>query len=125
MCSSLPVRQSIVCSRGSAFADGVKVNDVLSPDTRTAPARVTPQLFVLLNSRTTVPGTTLMTACAGARVKRPYLTYAESAVKSPRMGGRGKDLAFCFGFCPAFSPGFCLGGAWSSLAALFPFDCAR
>src|SRR6185369_14629779 len=117
MCSSLPVRQSMVFSRGSAFADGVKVNDVLCPDTRTAPARVTPQVLVLLNSRPTVPGSTLMTACAGARVKRPYLTYAESATNSPRIGGRGKDLAFCSGFC--------LGTAWSSRAVLFPFDCVR
>ena len=107
----------MVCSRGSAFAEGVKVKDVLSPDTRTAPARVTPQVFVLLNSRPTVPGSTVMTACAGARVKRPYLTYVESAVNSPRMGGRGKDLAFCSGFS------FSLGNAWSAGAAFVPVAC--
>src|SRR5512142_1539343 len=114
MCSSLPVRQSRVRSSGSAFAEGVKVNDVLSPETRTVPARATPQVFVLLNSRPTFPGSTVMTACAGARVKRPYLTYFESALKSPRIGGRGKDLVF--------SSGFCSGGAWSPREAFLTFD---
>src|SRR5512144_768773 len=114
MCSSLPDRQSMVCASGSAFAEGVKVNDVVSPDTRTVPARVTPHVFVLLNSRPTVPGSAVMTACAGARVKRPYLTDAELALKAPRMGGRGKDLAFCSGFCS--------GGAWSPREAFFSFD---
>src|SRR5512142_1756521 len=114
MCSSLPVRQAMVGPSGAAFADGVKVNDVVSPDTRTVPARVTPHVFVLLNSRPTAPGSTVMTACAGARVKRPYLTYAELALKSPRMGGRGKDLVF--------SSGFCSGGAWSPREAFLTFD---
>src|SRR5512144_1522964 len=113
MCSSLPVRQSMVSASGSAFAEGVKVNDVVSPDTRTAPARLTPHVLVLLNSRPTAPGSTVMIACAGARVKRPYLTYAESALKSPRMGGRGKDLAFCSGFCS--------GDAWPARAAFLTF----
>ncbi len=77
MCSSLPVRQSMVGSRGSAFAEGVKVNDMVAPDMRTAPAKETPHVFVLLNSMPTLPGSTVMTACAGARVKRPNLTYVE------------------------------------------------
>src|SRR5512144_615354 len=113
MCRSLPVRQSMVGPSGAAFAEGVKVNDVVSPDTRTVPARVTPHVFVLLNSRPTLPGSTVMTACAGARVKRPYLTYAESALKSPRMGGRGKDVACCSGFCS--------GAAWRARAAFWTF----
>src|SRR5512135_2638681 len=85
----LPARQSIVDSKGSFFAAGLKAKDMLSREIRIAPGIEMPQVVVLTNSIFTLSGATVMVAWAGAKVKRPNLTYAESARRSPRMGGRG------------------------------------